>query len=197
MMYYLFHYRSPLSAWQLLFLLKLMPMLGMDMVVIFTNKPGLEHVDLASKVPVTDAVSQLTTSLANVKPKPNHITDTDMVVMDTDMDTDMVMVMDMVTPSERDLLNLTTDTHMLLAHTFLLDHSLLQLDQLVSLDTELEPHSPPEAHKDSEARDPLNHTTVMDSTDTVHTDTVQESLDTQVQLPPTLKEAYKELANRS
>merc|ERR1712152_31437 len=108
------------------------------------------------------------------KPKPNHITDMDMVVMDTDMDTDM-----------------------LLAHTFLLDPSLLQLDQLVLLDTELEPHSPLEAHKDSEARDPLNHTTVMDSTDTVHTDTVQESLDTQVQLPPTPKEVYKESANRS
>merc|ERR1719412_107631 len=108
----------------------------------------------------------------------------------------MVMVMDMATTLERDLLNLTTDTHMPLAHTFLLDPSLLQLDQLVLLDMELEPHSPPEAHKDSEARDPLNHTTVMDSTDTVHTDTVLESLDTQVQLPPTLKEAYKELANR-
>merc|ERR1711902_8080 len=104
---------------------------------------------------------------------------------------------DMVTTLERDLLNLTTDTHMPLAHTFLLDPSLLQLDQLVLLDTELEPHSLPEAHKDSVARDPLNHTTVMDSTDTVHTDTVQESLDTQVQLPPTLKEVYKELANRS
>merc|ERR1712027_116453 len=125
----------------------------------------------------------------------NPITDMDMVVMDTDMDTDMVMVM--ATTLERDLLNLTTDTHMPLAHTFLLDPSLLQLDQLVLLDTELEPHSPPEAHKDSEARDPLNHTTVMDSTDTVHTDTVQESLDTQGQLPPTLKEVYKELANRS
>merc|ERR1711937_563317 len=111
--------------------------------------------------------------------------------MDTDMDTVMVMVMDMATTLERVLLNLTTDTHMPLAHTFLLDPSLLQLDQLVLLDTELEPHSPPEAHKDSEARDPLNHTTVMDSTDTV-----QELLDTQVQLPPTLKEAYKELANR-
>merc|ERR1712088_1069996 len=139
-----------------------MLMLGMDMVVIFTNKPGLVHVDLDSKAPATDAVSQLTTSLANVKPKPNHITDMDMV------DMDMVMVMDMATTLERDLLNLTTDTHMPLAHTFLLDHSLLQLDQLVLLDTELEPHSPPEAHKDSEARDPLNHTTVMDSTDTAH-----------------------------
>merc|ERR1712088_1306438 len=96
----------------------------------------------------------------------------------------MVMVMDMATTLERDLLNLTTDTHMPLAHTILLD-------------TELEPHSPPEAHKDSEAKDPLSHTTVMDSTDTVHTDTVQESLDTLVQLPPTLKEAYKELANKS
>merc|ERR1719232_862938 len=115
--------------------------------------------------------------------------------MDTDMDTDMVMVMDMATTLERDLLNLTTDTHMPLVHTILLDPSLLQLDQLVLLD--MEPHSPQEAHKDSEARDPLNHTTVMDSTDTVHTDTVQESLDTQVQLPPTLKEAYKELANKS
>ena len=176
---------------------KLMLMLGMDMVDIFTNKPGLVHVDLDSKAPATDAVSQLTTSLANVKPKPNHITDTDMVVMDTDMDTDMVMVMDMATTLERDLLNLTMDTHMLLAHTFLLDPSLLQLDQLVLLDTEPEPHSPPEAHKASEARDPLNPTMVMDSTDTVHTDTVQESLDTQVQLPPTPKEVYKELANRS
>ena len=176
---------------------KLMLMLGMDMVDIFTNKPGLVHVDLDSKAPATDAVSQLTTSLANVKPKPNHITDMDMVVMDTDMDTDMVMVMDMATTLERDLLNLTTDTHMPLAHTFLLDPSLLQLDQLVLLDTELEPHSPPEAHKDSVARDPLSHTMVMDSTDTVHTDTVQESLDTQVQLPPTLPEAYKDLANKS
>merc|ERR1712130_166972 len=120
-----------------------------------------------------------------------------MLVMDTDMDTDMVMVMDMATTLERDLLNLTTDTHMPSAHTFLLDPSLLQLDQLALLDMEPEPHSPPEAHKDSEARDPLSHTMVMDSTDTVHTDTVQESLDTQVQLPPTLPEAYKDLANRS
>ena len=176
---------------------KLMLMLGMDMVDIFTNKPGLVHVHLDSKAPATDAVSQLTTSLANVKPKPNHITDMDMVVMDTDMDTDMVMVMDMATTLERDLLNLTTDTHMPLAHTFLLDPSLLQLDQLVLLDMEPEPHSLPEAHKDSEARDPLSHTMVMDSTDTVHTDTVQESLDTQVQLPPTLPEAYKDLANKS
>merc|ERR1711990_935297 len=122
---------------------KLMLMLGMDMVDIFTNKPGLVHVDLDSKAPATDAVSQLTTSLENVKPKPNHIMDMDMVVMD------MVMVMDMATTLERDLLNLTTDTHMPLAHTILLDPSLLQLDQLVLLDTELEPHSPPEAHKDS------------------------------------------------
>merc|ERR1711902_53226 len=36
----------------------------------------------------------------------------------------------------------------------------------------------------------------MVSTDTDHTDTVQESLDTQVPLPPTLPEAYKDLANR-
>merc|ERR1711902_322349 len=99
------------------------------------------------------------------------------------------MVMDMATTLERDLLNPTTDTHMPLAHTFL-------LDQLVLLDMEPEPHSLPEAHKDSEARDPLSHTTDMDSTDTDHTDTVQESLDTQVPLPPTLPEAYKVLANR-
>merc|ERR1712224_1168609 len=101
-----------MGAWQLLFLLKPMPMLGMDMVVIFTNKPGLEHVDLASKVPATDAVSQLTTSSANVKPKPNPTTamvDTDMVAMDTDTDTDTV------TTLVRDLLMLNhiTDTHTL------------------------------------------------------------------------------------
>merc|ERR1711899_708483 len=91
-----------------------MPMLGMDMVVIFTNKLGLEHVDLASKVHATDAVSQLIISLANVKPKPMpHLTtamvDTDMVVTDTAVDTDMV------TTLVRDLLmlNHTTDTHTL------------------------------------------------------------------------------------
>merc|ERR1712018_582810 len=117
-----------------------MLMLGMDMVDIFTNKPGLGHAHLDSKAPATD-----------------------MLVMDTDMDTDMVMVMDMATTLERDLLNLTMDTHMPLAHTFLLVPSLLQLDQLALLDMELEPHSPPEAHKDSEARDPLNPTMVMDS----------------------------------
>merc|ERR1719323_1966194 len=116
--------------------------------------------------------------------------------MDTDMDTDMVMVMDMATTLEKDLLNLTTDTHMPLAHTFLLDSFLLQLDQLVLLDMEPEPHSPPEAHKDSEARDPLSHTMVMDSTDTVHTDTVQESLDTQEELHLLLPEAHKDLANK-
>merc|ERR1712224_649197 len=96
-----------MGAWQLLFLLKPMPMLGMDMVVIFTNKPGLEHVDLASKVPATDAVSQLTTSSANVKPKPNPTTA--MADTDTAVDTDMV------TTLVRDLLMLNhiTDTHTL------------------------------------------------------------------------------------
>merc|ERR1711997_133527 len=91
-----------------------------DMVVIFTNKPGLEHVDLASKVPVTDAVSKLTTSSANVKPKPmpnptTAMVDTDMVVMDTDMDTDTAVDTDMVTTLVRDLLmlNLITDIHTL------------------------------------------------------------------------------------
>merc|ERR1712124_204593 len=107
-----------MGARQLLFLLKPMPMLGMDMVVIFTNKPGLEHVDLASKVPATDAVSQLTTSSANVKPKPNPTTamvDTDMVAMDTDTDTDTAVDTDMVTTLVRDLLMLNhiTDTHTL------------------------------------------------------------------------------------
>merc|ERR1719326_2008167 len=95
-------------------------MLGMDMVVIFTNKPGLEHVDLDSKVPVTDAVSQLTTSSANVKPKPmpnptTVMVDTDMVAMDTGTDTDTAVDTDMVTTLVRDLLMLNhiTDTHTL------------------------------------------------------------------------------------
>merc|ERR1719328_817312 len=91
-------------------------MLGMDMVVIFTNKPGLEHVDLASKVPVTDAVSQLTTSLANVKPNPTTaMVDTDMVAMDTDTDMDTAVDTDMATTLVRDLLMLNhiTDTHTL------------------------------------------------------------------------------------
>merc|ERR1712156_1322297 len=114
-------------------------MLGMDMVDIFTNKLGLEHVDLASKVPATDAVSQLIISLANVKPKPMpHLTtamvDTDMVAMDTDTDTDTAVATDMVTTLVRDLLmlNHTTDTHTLTTvtattHTpFPLPHSLRQ-----------------------------------------------------------------------
>ena len=108
-----FYYRSLLPFWPPLFLLKLMPMLGMDMVDISTNKPGLVHVDLDSKAPAMDAVSQLIISSANVKPKLNHITD--MVVMDmvaTDMDMDTVTVTDtvMVTTLERDPLNLSTDT---------------------------------------------------------------------------------------
>merc|ERR1719361_280253 len=45
-------------------------------------------------------------------------------------------------------------------------------------------------------RDLLNHTTVMDSTDTAHSVMVQESLDTQEQLPPMLPEAHKDSANR-
>merc|ERR1712088_633258 len=117
-------------------------------MVIFTNKPGLEHADPDSKVPVSDAVSQLTTLSANVKLKLNLITDTvdtDMVVMDTDTVTDMVMDMGMVTTLERDL---------------------------------------------------LNHTTVMDSTDTAHSVMAQESLDTQEQLPLMLPEAHKDSANR-
>ena len=89
---YVVYHRSQLPAWPQLFLLKPMPMLIMAMV-IFTNKPGLEHADLDSKEPVSDAVSQLTTLSANVKPKLNLITDTDMVVMDTDTVTDMVIGM--------------------------------------------------------------------------------------------------------
>merc|ERR1711997_1148431 len=123
-------------------------------MVIFTNKPGLEHADLDSKEPVSDAVSQLTTLSANVKPKLNLITDTDMVVMDTDT----VMDMAMVTTLERDLPNHTTDTHTFSHMLFPLDLSQLLLDQLVLLDMEPEPHMLPEAHKDSVARDPLNHT---------------------------------------
>merc|ERR1711899_513624 len=90
------------------------------MEVTSTNKPGLEHVDLVSKVPVMDAVSQLTTSLENVKPKPmphptTAMVDTDMVAMDTDTDTDTAVDMDMVTTLVRDLLMLShiTDTHTL------------------------------------------------------------------------------------
>merc|ERR1711997_299853 len=110
---------------------------GIQFQVFFTNKPGLEHVDLASKVPVTDAVSQLTTSSANVKlkPMPNPTTDmvdTDMVAMDTDTDTDTAVDTDMVTTLVRDLLMLNhiTDTHTLTTvtdttHTpSLLPHSL-------------------------------------------------------------------------
>ena len=196
-----FYYRSLLPFWPPLFLLKLMPMLGMDMVDISTNKPGLVHVDLDSKAPATDAVSQLIISSANVKPKLNHITD--MVVMDmvaTDMDMDTVTVTDtvMVTTLERDPLNLSTDTdtHTLSHMLFLLDLSPPLLDQLESLDMEPEPHTLPEAHKESEARDPLNHTMVMDSTDMVHTDTAQESLDTQEELHPLSPEAHKDLANK-
>merc|ERR1712025_1111025 len=88
-------------------------MLGMDMAVIFTNKPGLEHVDLASKVPATDAVSQHIISLANVKPKlMPHLTT---VMVDTDTVTDTAVDTDMVTTLVRDLLmlNHTTDTHTL------------------------------------------------------------------------------------
>merc|ERR1711997_270016 len=110
-----------------------MPMLIMAMGT-FTNKPGLQHADLDSKEPVTDAVSQLTTLSANVKLKPNH----------------------------------TTDTHTFSHMPFPLDLSQLLLDQLVLLDMEPEPHMSPEAHKVFVARDPLNHTLVMDSTDTAH-----------------------------
>merc|ERR1712018_966224 len=107
-------------------------MLGMDMVVIFTNKPGLEHVDLASKVPATDAVSQLIISLANVKLKPMPHLTTAMVAMDTDTVTDTAVDTDMVTILVRDLLmlNHTTDTHTLTTDTVtthtpsLLPHSL-------------------------------------------------------------------------
>merc|ERR1719400_13903 len=107
-----------------------MPMLGMDMVVIFTNKPGQEHVDLDSKVPATDAVSQLIISLANVKPKPMpHLTT---AMVDTDTVTDTAVYTDMVTTLVRDLLMLShiTDTHTLTTvtdttHTpSLLPHSL-------------------------------------------------------------------------
>merc|ERR1712186_28201 len=172
------------------------------MGVIFTNKHGLEHEDLDSKEPATDAVSQLTTLLANVKPKLNLITDTvdtDMVVMDTDTVTDTVMDMDMATTLERDLLSHTTDTQPFMPDThmlFPLDLSPLLLDQLVLLDMEPEPHILPEAHKDYVVRDPLNHTSVMDSTDTAHSAMVQESLDIQEQLPPMLPEAHKDSANR-
>merc|ERR1712088_214119 len=93
---------------------------GIQFHFFFTYKPGLEHVDLALKVLVTDAVSQLTTSSANVKPKPlpnptTAMVDTDMVVMDTDMDTDTAVDTDMVTTLVRDLLmlNLITDIHTL------------------------------------------------------------------------------------
>merc|ERR1711963_998215 len=124
-------------------------MLGMDMVGISTNKPGLVHVDLDSKAPATDAVSQLIISSANVKPKLNHITD--MVVMDM-VATDTVTDTDMVTTLERDPLNLSTDTdtHTLSHMPFLLDLSPPLLDQLESLDMEPEPHTLPEAHKESE-----------------------------------------------
>merc|ERR1711997_858649 len=162
-------------------------------MVIFTNKPGLQHADLDSKEPVSDAVSQLTTLSANVKPKLNLITD--MVVMDTDTVTDMVMDMAMVTTLERDLPNHTTDTHTFSHMLFPLDLSQLLLDQLVLQDMEPEPHMLPEAHKDSVARDPLNHTMVMVSTDTDHSVMAQESLDTQL-VPLMLPEAYKDSANR-
>merc|ERR1712043_42932 len=112
-----------------------------------------------------------------------------MVVMDTDTVTDTVMDMDMVTTLERDLLSHTTDTQPFMPDThmlFPLDLSPLLLDQLVLLDMEPEPHTLPEAHKDSVVRDPLNHTSVM----------VQESLDIQEQLPPMLPEAHKDSANR-
>merc|ERR1711944_281304 len=109
--------------------------------------------------------------------------------------TDMVMDMAMVTTLERDLPNHTTDTHTFSHMLFPLDLSQLLLDQLVLLDMEPEPHMLPEAHKDSVARDPLNHTTVMVSTDTDHSVMAQESLDTQL-VPPMLPEAYKDSANR-
>merc|ERR1712141_735394 len=130
------------------------------------------------------------------KLKLNLITDTDMVVMDTDTVTDMVMDMAMVTTLERDLPNHTTDTHTFSHMLFPLDLSPLLLDQLVLLDMEPEPHMLPEAHKDSVVRDPLNRTSVMDSTDPAHSVMVQESLDTQEQLPPMLPEAHKDSANR-
>merc|ERR1712141_678314 len=130
------------------------------------------------------------------KLKLNLITDTDMVVMDTDTVTDMVMDMVMVTTLERDLPNHTTDTHTSSHMLFPLDLSQLLLDQLVLLDMEPEPHIPPEAHKVFVARDPLNHTLVMDSTDTAHSVMAQESLDTQEQLPLMLPEAHKDSANR-
>merc|ERR1719411_2587877 len=114
--------------------------------------------------------------------------DTDMVVMDTDTVTDMVMDMVMVTTLERDLPNHTTDTHTSSHMLFPLDLSQLLLHQLVLLDMEPEPHMSPEAHKDSVARDPLNHTLVMVSTDTDHSGMAQESLDIQEQLPPMLPE---------
>merc|ERR1712154_147568 len=117
--------------------------------------------------------------------------DTDMVVMDTDM----VMDMAMVTTLERDLPNHTTDTHTSSHMLFPLDLSPLLLDQLVLLDMEPEPHMLPEAHKDSVAKDPLNHTLVMVSTDTDHSVMAQESLDTQPVLLM-LPEAYKDSANR-
>merc|ERR1711894_438437 len=122
-----------------------------------------------------------------------------MVVMDTDTVTDMVMDMDMVTTLERDLLSHTTDTQPFMPDThmlFPLDLSPLQLDQLVLLDMGPEPHILPEAHKDSVVRDPLSHTSVMDSTDTAHLVMVQESLDIQEQLPLMLPEAHKDSANR-
>merc|ERR1712043_59743 len=98
------------------------------------NKHGLEHEDLDSKEPATDAVSQLTTLLANVKPKLNLITDTvdtDMVVMDTDTVTDTVMDMDMVTTLERDLLSHTTDMDSTdTAHSAMVQESLGIQEQL-------------------------------------------------------------------
>merc|ERR1712038_1669114 len=115
-----------------------------------------------------------------------------MVVMDTDTVTDTVMDMDMVTTLERDLLSHTTDTQPFMPDT----HMLFPLDQLVLLDMEPEPHILPEAHKDSVVRDLLNHTSVMDSTDTAHSVMVQELLDIQEQLPPMLPEAHKDSANR-
>merc|ERR1712012_396334 len=110
----------------------------------------------------------------------------------------MVTDTDMVTTLERDPLNLSTDTdtHTLSLIPFLLDLLPPLPDQLALLDMEPEPHTLPETHKESEARDPLSHTMVMDSTDTVHTDTVQESLDTQEELHPLLPEAHKDLANK-
>merc|ERR1712241_975496 len=104
--------------------------------------------------------------------------------------------MAMVTTLERDLPNHTTDTHTFSHMPFQLDLSPLLLDQLVLLDMEPEPHMLPEADKDSVARDPLNHTLVMVSTDTAHSVMAQESLDTQEQLPLMLPEAHKDSANR-